>query len=272
MTKVHALPVHTLPVLRVATLVFALLMLWALMPAGHARAAGMTEAQIQAVLNLLSTFGTDANTVANVNIALRGGGPGDMKNLRPLASSTPQQRPEQAQGDRGAQPPACVVFARTLVKGSQGDDVKSLQDFLIGTGDLKEATSTTYFGQKTEDALTLWQLREGVASTTGDMSGLGSFGPLTRGRIVERCMKIMQDERANASTTRPALPPKPRPAPTSTTMGASVSVVPVSLTKTVSLLSDGVAVLADDVNHNFSLMGTGAAAVFDAYISLFEIQ
>jgi hypothetical protein len=55
-------------------------------------------------------------------------------------------------------------------------------------------------------------------------------------------------------------------------MGASVSIVPVSLAKTVSLLSDGVAVLVDDVSHNVSLMNAGAAAALEAYLSLFEIN
>lgn len=272
MTKVQALPVQVLKVVRVATIVFALLMMWAVLPAGQARAAGMTEAQIQAVLNLLSTFGTDANTVANVNVALRGGNPDDMKNLHTYGSTT-KERPDEGMGGGNDKPPACVAFARTLIKGSQGDDVKNLQDFLKNTGDLKEASTTTYFGPKTEEALRLWQMRMNIASSTGgDTSGYGTFGPITRGQLVERCMKDMHDKEKMGTTTRP-LPPKdypPKPS-TGTNLDQPVTVSPVSVSKSVSLISDGVVLLSQNIGENMSLAGDGAASVFQAYLSLFNL-
>ncbi len=80
-------------------------------------------------------------------------------------------------------PRACAILNRTLTRGSTGDDVKSLQEYL-------NVTPTGYFGPLTEGALTKWQASEGLSS-------VGVVGPLTRARIKERCVG-------------PVLPPIPR--------------------------------------------------------------
>jgi len=75
------------------------------------------------------------------------------------------------------------AIATNLVKGSVGDDVKTLQQFLISQnkGSAAQALSahgtTLNFGALTKAALAEWQAAVGVAPA------LGNFGPITRAYI-----------------------------------------------------------------------------------------
>ncbi len=73
----------------------------------------------------------------------------------------------------------CSALYRDLVRGLQGDDVRSLQEFLVSQGHLS-ANPTGFFGAMTSEAVSLWQRIEGVPA-------LGLFGPLSRERIRGWC-------------------------------------------------------------------------------------
>lgn len=73
----------------------------------------------------------------------------------------------------------CSVSMRNLARGSQGDDVRALQEFLQGNGYFS-ATATGYFGPMTASAVAHWQSSQGV-------SAAGAFGPMSRERMRVWC-------------------------------------------------------------------------------------
>lgn len=106
---------------------------------------------------------------------------------------------------RATTPPAyglkhrvCALALRNLAQGSEGDDVRSLQEFLNSEG-LLMAGPTGYFGPLTAQALAKWQEREGV-------SAVGVFGPLSRARIQAFCGSVSNQERFSATPERGAAP------------------------------------------------------------------
>ena len=126
-----------------------------------AHAAGLTEAQVQAILGLLQSFGADANVIANVQVAL--GVPGSVGTPN-LGNSTTVNSS------------SCVALTHTLTQGSTdastGGDVTRLQQFL-GVGG-----ANGYFGPATLKALQAWQAGRGIASS--GVTGYGTAGPKTR--------------------------------------------------------------------------------------------
>ena len=153
----------------------------------HANAA-LTEAQIQAILGLLQSFGADQATVNNVDLSLRG-------------------LPTTATPNLGSSSAVCN-FLRDLTVGSSGEDVKCLQNFL------KVTPSSGYFGNLTKQALINWQSKNGVSPTSG------YFGPLTRKRIAviltESGTITTPPSSFSSTTTAPTLQTTPTPAPAST--------------------------------------------------------
>src|SRR6185312_13263205 len=93
------------------------------------------------------------------------------------ATTTPQN------GGPGGPKSDCSVFNRNLSEGSQGDDVKQLQQTLSDNG-FFNASSTGFFGPLTARALMQFQLHFGIASSS---SANGFFGPLTRNFFGGRC-------------------------------------------------------------------------------------
>jgi hypothetical protein len=69
---------------------------------------------------------------------------------------------------------ATYNFTSDLTVGSTGSAVTSLQQFLIGQGDLVLATPTTYFGAMTQKALAKFQAKNNITPS------VGYFGPKTR--------------------------------------------------------------------------------------------
>jgi murein L,D-transpeptidase YcbB/YkuD len=149
---------------------------------------------------------------------------------------------------------ACVAFDRTLNRGATGDDVSALQAFLMHTGDLQGTSTTGFFGSTTEAALKAWQAKQGIA-TSGDSSttGAGVAGPKTRAALETSCLRMKMDEQNKmriqekrvASSTPPQTPQGSASGPQSN---------------------------ASSLGHVSSLMASGAAAVWEGYLSLFGGQ
>ncbi len=125
-------------------------------------ASGLTQAQIDSIILVLQTFGADAATIARVREALEGGAP---LTPRPIV------------------PPGLIIsqIARNLTVGSQGEDVRQLQQFLNARGFAVAASGpgsvgneTTYFGPLTRAALARFQTSANVNPPQG------FFGPITR--------------------------------------------------------------------------------------------
>ena len=123
--------------------------MFALAPMAH---AALTPSQVQSILSLLSSFGADASTIANVQASLTGG--------TPSAPSTPAT--------------SSCSFSRSLTIGSSGADVTCLQNALIGAGFSVPAGATGYFGTQTRTAVASWQSSKNIAPA------VGYFGPISR--------------------------------------------------------------------------------------------
>lgn len=68
------------------------------------------------------------------------------------------------------------TYSRNMTIGSRGDDVRSLQSFLVQKGFLGANLTTGYFGQLTRSAVREYQRNAGLPAT-------GFFGPLTRAHV-----------------------------------------------------------------------------------------
>lgn len=79
-------------------------------------------------------------------------------------------------GGTAATPSAACTFTRSLTVGSQGADVKCLQDYLTPTYFKNAGGSTGYFGPVTAAAVAAWQSANGV------MPAAGYFGPISQAK------------------------------------------------------------------------------------------
>jgi|SRR3989344_3772146 len=160
----------------IGTGVVALGLLFSVSFAVPAQAAGLTETQIQAVVNLVASFGADAATVKNVEASLRG------------QSTTPTTGTS-----------ACLDLKHALVIGSTdattNGEVSKLQRFLgaykehelyttapdnqsgASATDLQPVTG--YYGSKTAASVMQWQKAHGMDFVT-TKSGVG---PMTRAKM-----------------------------------------------------------------------------------------
>jgi PKD repeat protein len=119
-----------------------------------ARAAQLTDTQIQSIVNLVSPA-----VISNVQAVLNG------------------------QSTQGTANPG-VTFTRTLMRGSSGSDVRDLQDFLVNKGLLSSDSVTGYFGSLTEQAVQAFQSQNGIVSSgSPSTTGWGVVGPKTAGVI-----------------------------------------------------------------------------------------
>ena len=125
-------------------------------PAGASQttySSGLSSAQIQAILSLLTSFGADSSIIASVQASLLGTGTS----------------------------PSPVGFTRNLKTGMTGEEVRQLQRFLNArgfavalTGAGSPGQETDYFGPATRSALAKFQAAHGIAPAAG------YFGPKTR--------------------------------------------------------------------------------------------
>lgn len=133
----------------------------------------------------------------------------------------------QLAGLQGGAAGACS-FTRNLFVGVRGDDVKCLQNYLIGAGQSIPAGATGYFGSQTQAAVAAWQTANGVSPAAG------YFGPISRAKY------------SSLAGTAPTTPTTP--APGITTPGAEGSLVAtiesVPTGATMNVRSVGVGVMA----------------------------
>ncbi len=94
----------------------------------------------------------------------------------------------------------CAVLARDLARGSRGEEVRAMQEYLSGEG-LFPSSATGFFGPLTEQAVRLWQEREGLPN-------VGIFGPRSRARLMEWCKGIAEipGQRFSASPRQGSAP------------------------------------------------------------------
>ncbi len=79
-----------------------------------------------------------------------------------------------------AVPRICKIMPQyALALGTRGDEVRGLQEFLKSEGFLN-ADATGFFGSLTRDALSRWQVSQGIP-------GVGIAGPMTREKLFARC-------------------------------------------------------------------------------------
>src|SRR3989344_5944376 len=116
--------------------------------------AALTQSQVDAIISLLTSFGADATTIANVKASLTGGTPSPA-------------------------PAGTCTFTRSLTVGATGEDVRCLQMYLNSAGFRVAASGagspgseTTYFGSLSRSAVAAWQAANGVAPA------VGYFGPI----------------------------------------------------------------------------------------------
>ena len=131
-------------------------------PAPSVPSSGLSASQIQSILTVLSSFGADSATIANVQAALSGTG-----------------------GTTGSVTSSAVhLFKADLQNGSLGSEVKALQQFLnahgyviVNTGAGSPGNETTKFGPATKSALIKFQKANGITPASG------YFGAKTRAAI-----------------------------------------------------------------------------------------
>ncbi len=135
-----------------------------------AQAASLSSTQVQAIVNLLQSFGADSATIANVTAALSG-------------------QPTSGGSTGGSTAGACPALARDLQQGSSGSDVMALQAFLNASADTRVSVSgagapgleTSTFGPATKAAVVKFQIKFSITPAAGYV------GPVTRTKIVSVC-------------------------------------------------------------------------------------
>lgn len=136
-----------------------------------AQASGLTSAQVQSILSLLSAFGADSATIANVNAALTGG------------TST-----------GGGTQPWCHTFNTNLKIGDSGSDVRALGTVLTkeGFGNARYAeglvdpiSDTGDFIEPTAAAVSGFQEKytRDILTPSGLSHGTGYVGVATRAKL-----------------------------------------------------------------------------------------
>lgn len=154
-----------------------------------AQAASLTSDQVSAILNLLKSFGAEQSVITNVEASLTGGTPsvGQRKDDDRGWKYAPGQNASTTPGIPGlganrSDRAKCVLLARNLKQGSQGDDVREFQKMLWEEGHFMGST-TGFFGPMTAKAVAKWQEKYGIASSTNG----GMVGMMTRKFLENRC-------------------------------------------------------------------------------------
>ena len=141
-----------------------------------AQAASLTQAQISAITNLLSSFGADSSVIANVQSVLEDSSASTSSVVQPSSS--------------------CATLSGDIGEGDQGQNVSDLQDFLKQDSSIyPEGVVTGYFGHLTEEAIQRFQEKHDIVATgTPDTTGFGIVGPRTREEIDLEMEQNCQDQ------------------------------------------------------------------------------
>lgn len=150
-------------------------------------AAGLTDVQINSIIGMLQSFGVDSHTISTVQNVLNGmpssSAPGQQSQWAQGTSSEAEMQPPEHTPPGQMMKASCITLSRNLSIGSEGSDVRELQQALSEDPESGfTASSTGYFGPMTARALARFQEHNGIASTT-----TGFAGPLTRGFFEHRC-------------------------------------------------------------------------------------
>lgn len=170
-------------------------------------AAGLTSVQIQSILSLLSAFGADSATIANVTTALNGG------------------TPSTTSGG------FCHRWNTDLTVGSTGADVTALNQALTSSG-IDTTGNTSFFSENNAGDVVSFQSRYGIRQT-------GYVGPMTRAKLnaLYGCGNTQQNQvPAPTATTAPNISSL---SPSTVIVGGTVTVYGSNLNSTAFSL-DGV--------------------------------
>ncbi|MBL7045760.1 MAG: hypothetical protein ISR99_01900 [Parcubacteria group bacterium] len=157
---------------KVAAIAIAVAMIFGVSFAVTANNAyALTESQIQSILSLLSSFGSDQAVIDNVNASLRG---------------------QATSGTGSTSGGTGFTFTQNLKQGSTGSEVLELQKFLNTNPDTRVAVSgvgspgneTSYFGPVTHAAVITFQNKYAtdVLAPVGLSSGTGYWGASSRAK------------------------------------------------------------------------------------------
>lgn len=180
-----------------------------LAPMAH---AALTSSQVQSILSLLTSFGADSATIANVNASLTGGTPSTTTTTTTSGSS--------------------CSFTKDLTIGSTGMEVTCLQQALIAGGFSVPAGATGYFGSQTRSAVAAWQSSKNIAPA------VGYFGSISRAAF------NLGGSSGSTTTTTTTTPTA------GTGTGLKVSLSPTSPNGSVLVQGQGIGLLASFVFAN----------------------
>lgn len=163
-----------------------------------ASAAGLTSSQINAVIQLLQSFGGDPSVISNVETALGG-----------YASR--------------ALPPSCVRLTQQMTIGStdatSGGEVTELQTFLQQNGYFTFTGAKGYYGLMTADAVGRYQVAHNIVSST-DSNDAGITGPQTRSAIESETCGVATIPQQLPSPSNPQNPTAPAQTVPTVTVGS----------------------------------------------------
>lgn len=129
----------------------AVLSIGLLMSPAFSQAAGLTTAQINAIISILRSFNADQSVIDNVQISLTGGVP--------------------ATGSQSF----CHNFNSDLTGGNSGEDVTALNHALSSSG-IDTTSNSSKFDENNAGDVVLFQAKYGIRQT-------GYVGPLTRAKL-----------------------------------------------------------------------------------------
>ena len=133
------------------------------------------QSQIQSLLSQIQALQVQLKTLVTSN-------PGVWVNASSTGSSIGMPPGQMGKA-------ACIMLGRNLRQGTQGDDVKKLQEVLAEDQENDfHGSATGFFGPLTMKAVMKFQMRMGIASSSD-----GTVGPLTRGFFERSCGKGLDD-------------------------------------------------------------------------------
>ncbi|MEK7612926.1 MAG: peptidoglycan-binding domain-containing protein [Patescibacteria group bacterium] len=148
-----------------------------------AKAASLTDAQIQAVVDLVESFGADEAVVKNVEASLKG---------KSSSNSNINSALKTKFGTSTASTTDWLKLKAFLRMGSNGEDVRILQKILATDPSLyPEGLITGFFGPLTELAVKRLQAKLKIEQA-------GVVGPQTLARINELLAGITSEDLANS--------------------------------------------------------------------------